>query len=120
MLPCQKPKKKRQEPIDYPDGPDGKQILNLETTEGRRIYKERTWEMWRRQQGLCAICLRQHLPTFDHEAGRGAGKRDDRIEVDGEPKNAALCIICQSRKGSKRYKWVNGAYVPTNKFKEVA
>jgi hypothetical protein len=59
-------------------------------------------------------------PTFDHEAGRGAGKQDDRIEVAGLWQNAAVHEICNSLKGSKRYKWVNGVYKPVEKYKEKA
>jgi hypothetical protein len=40
--------------------------------------------------------------TFDHENGRSAGKRDDRIEIDGKPINAAVHKSCNSARGSTR------------------
>jgi hypothetical protein len=46
--------------------------------------------------------------TFDHEAGRGMGgaKRDDRIEVDGKRKNAAVHFGCNAAKGSRKVHYV--------------
>jgi len=63
--------------------------------------------MRERQSELCAICglwMKEEETTFDHEDGRGigGGHRDDRIEVDGEPQNAAVHLHCNVRKGSKR------------------
>lgn len=123
MLACQMPKKKRREPIDYPEGLGGREICNLKSAEGRRIYWERTYLMEILQSFCCAICgkwMHRGEATFDHEAGRAAGKQDDRIEVDGKRKNAALCVACQGLKGSKRYKWQGGKYLPVTKFQEVA
>jgi hypothetical protein len=60
---------------------------------------------------------------FDHESGRGhgGGNRTDAIlDAEGNWVNAALCHNCNQWKGSRRYKWVNGSYLPVEKFKEVA
>lgn len=117
MLACQRKKLPRQGAVKK----NGK-VLNLETKEGLREYRSRTWEMSDRQKELCAICGYWMLrPTFDHEAGRGAGKRDDRIVDDGGNWiNAAVHEHCNCLKGSKRYKWVNGVYKPVEKYREVA
>lgn len=40
--------------------------------------------------------------TFDHEAGRTAGHRDDRIEVNGVIQNAAVHLLCNGLRGSSR------------------
>jgi hypothetical protein len=58
---------------------------------------------------------------MDHQDGRGhgGGIRDDRTIVNGEWHNAAVHGICNTRKGSKRYRWVNGKYVPVNNSQEV-
>lgn len=84
---------------------------------GRREYRERIRKMVIRQDFRCAICMgyiETFTGTFDHQDGRGSGggHRDDRIEIDGKPYNAALCINCNSEKGSKRYHWRNNEYVP--------
>ena len=102
----------------YP--PDFREVCNMQKKAGRQEYYSRTLQMLNRQDGRCAIC---HNPLFflwveyDHEAGRGANgaHRDDRIEVDGHWQNAALCRTCNSEKGSKRYHWVDGVYVPVPK-----
>ena len=123
MLPCQRPPKKRREPIDYPDGEGGREILNLETAQGLRIYKSRTLIMAELQNFLCAMCgLWMAVPTFDHADNRCAGHQDDRIldMATGRRINAALCVPCQGLKGSKRYAWVNGKYTEVVKIREVA
>lgn len=118
MLACQRQKLPRKGAYKFLGE---KEILDLGTTEGLRKYKVRTIEMSIRQDGLCAICGRFMVrPTFDHEGGRGAGKRDDRIEADGHWINAALHEICNGLKGSKRYKWVQGKYLPVVRVREVA
>lgn len=105
--------------------PDGREVCNCRTRSGSIEYRSRTAAMERRQQYLCAICgIGRQWFTFDHQNGRGMGGarggaiRDDRIEVDGEWFNAALCVTCQSMKGSRRYRWFkeNGQtkYVPQN------
>jgi hypothetical protein len=97
--------------------PDGREVCNLRVKAGKQEYYTRTIMMLERQKMLCAICLHGiHYiwAEFDHEAGRGSGggHRDDRIEVDGHWQNAAVCRGCNSRKGSQRYHWVDGKYIP--------
>lgn len=92
---------------------DGREVVHR-----AQIYIERTEAMARRQKNKCAMCVLSFAivgrPTFDHEAvrGMGGGHRDDRIEVNGKWQNAALCVACNTLKGSKRYSWVNGVYQP--------
>ena len=84
--------------------PDGKQILNLNTKRGLDTYLERTHEMRARQNNMCPWCglfMRKDDTTFDHQRGRGAGKRDDRIVIDGKPFNNALHYKCNGEKGSQ-------------------
>ena len=79
--------------------------------EGRAEYKRRKKAMWERQKGIC--CLYGFLPqcpgklmlkdcTFEHEDGRGGGKRDDRIVLpDGTWINGVSHLLCNSLKGSR-------------------
>ena len=102
--------------------PDGRQVCNLKTVAGKDEYDSRRYQMVRRQRFLCAICgLLKIFLFFDHEAGRGhnAAHRDDRLlHEDGRWKNAALCATCNSLKGSKRYHWCDGKYIPVdNRFR---
>jgi len=116
MLACQKPKRVKRLPIVVFD--DGREVCTA-TVQGWRIYKGRLYVMEVRQQFRCAICERTEgsKMQFDHQDGRGhsGGRRDDRIEVDGQWKNAALCENCNLAKGSKRYAWLNGKYLPVTK-----
>jgi hypothetical protein len=93
--------------------PDGREILDLKTTAGATEYQRRKLEMWERQGRRCAlqitdICKQRqgrwpkNETQFDHQNGRGAGKQDDRIEVNGVPQNATLCGWCNTAKGSRR------------------
>jgi len=98
--------------------PDGREILDLKTKAGADVYQRRKLEMWDDRQGKrCALMITDICKQrqgrwpkdeiqFDHEHGRGAGKRDDRIEVlrDGKmvPQNAAVCPWCNSAKGSRK------------------
>jgi len=89
---------------------DGREVCQ-ENTAGRREYRRRTLAMRDRQGELCARCgewMSEADTTFDHENGRGGGKRDDRIEVDGERQNAALHGKCNHEKGSKREPYLFG------------
>jgi hypothetical protein len=107
-----KPKARKREPIKLFGA---KEVLDLKTAEGRRTYTNRTVRMESRQGGLCALCSRPGYLTFDHECGRGMGgaNRNDAIfDSEGNWINAALCVPCQGFKGSKRYHWQNGFYVP--------
>jgi hypothetical protein len=38
--------------------------------------------------------------TFDHDDGRRGGRHDDRIEIDGKRKNAAVHKLCNGERGS--------------------
>lgn len=101
---------------------DGREVCGL-NPGGRSEYRRRLWIMCERQSWQCAMCLRsmKHFeiretrfkengclfsgaPTFDHESGRGmgGGHRDDRIEVEGKWHNAAVCLACNTEKGSRR------------------
>lgn len=96
----------------YKELPDGAQICT-DTAAGKREYFNRTRLMAARQNELCAICNRFMIdPQFEHQEGRGmnGSHRDDRTEIDGEWHNAAVDGDCNIRKGSKRFKWVEGIY----------
>lgn len=85
-------------------GEGGKEVCS-DTLAGQKEYKRRVELMWRRQHGLCCNCrlpLELSKATFEHENGRGAGKRDDRLEVNGKPTNGASHEICNGERGSKR------------------
>jgi hypothetical protein len=89
----------------------------MDNKAGRAEYRWRTLEMRTRQKGIC--CLHAYCPvcpgamteeqaTFDHEYGRGGGKRDDRIELpDGTWINGACHAVCNVFKGSR--------YIPYNR-----
>ena len=100
--------------------PDGREILNLKTKAGADEYQRRKLEMWDRQGKRCALMITdickqrqgrwpKNETTFDHFSGRGAGgsKRDDRIWIDGNPVNAAVCGFCNSMRGSTRIPYIN-------------
>lgn len=86
---------------------DGREACQLNTKAGRDEYSQRTRLMWERQGKTCRICHKRLAlanAVFEHEQGRGfdGSHRDDRIEVDGKPINGAACIICNTKKGSRR------------------
>lgn len=92
--------------VEYPEGINGRQVCT-KSAAGLREYRKRIEFMWERQEGLCALCakpMRIAESTFDHENGRGmgAGKRDDRLILDGKPLNAAVHFWCNVEKGSRR------------------
>ena len=98
--------------------PNGREVLDLKTKAGMDEYQRRRMAMWERQGRRCAlqitdICKERHgrWPqdeiTFDHEAGRTSGKRDDRIEVNGKPQNASVCAWCNSEKSSRRIAYLD-------------
>lgn len=95
---------------------DGREVCD-KTVGGKYEYTRRTKAMARRQGFRCAIGgehMEESDAQFEHEAGRGSGggHRDDRIEVDGRWQNAAVCGSCNGEKGSKRYSWQEGLYLP--------
>ena len=96
---------------------DGREVIRTSTRAGRELYELRKRIMWERQGRMCGLqiskkCLKKlplRLAQFDHSNGRGlggssggAGKRDDRILVDGKPVNCAACPYCNAEKGSRR------------------
>ncbi len=106
--------------------PDGREVLQTrldhpEGAECRAEYKRRKNAMWERQKGIC--CLYGFLPecpgkleiklaTFEHEDGRGGGKRDDRISLpDGTWINGVSHLMCNSLKGSR--------HIPFNKARNA-
>ena len=80
---------------------DGREICS-DTPRGWLEYVRRKLLMLERQGFICASrkspeCLGSiNLVTavFHHSSGRGGGKRDDRIEVNGVEQNQALCWRC--------------------------
>jgi hypothetical protein len=96
---------------------DGREVIRTSTQAGRALYARRTRIMWERQGQMCGLqiskrCMKKlplRLAQFDHSDGRGlggssggAGKRDDRILIDGKPVNCAACPSCNAEKGSRR------------------
>jgi hypothetical protein len=106
-----KPKDIFREPESVRVYPDGREVLNKMTAEGKQEYRSRTLKMLDRQGERC--CLEGFAPmcpgllspdetTFEHEWGRGGGKRDDRIELpDGTWINGAAHARCNGWKGSR-------------------
>jgi len=86
--------------------PDGREVCNQKTFSGRMEYERRRDIMVDRQQRRCAMCAVSFdfkASTFDHQMGRNAKYKDERIWTpDGNPQNAALCWDCNDEKGSKR------------------
>ena len=108
--------KKVREPIKI--FPDGREILNIKTKAGMDEYQRRRLEMWERQGRRCAlqitdICKQRkgRWPKdeiqFDHENGRGAGKQEDRIEIEGKQINSAVCPWCNNAKGSRKVPYID-------------
>jgi hypothetical protein len=95
--------------------PDGREVCNIRTTAGTVEYKKRVSLMVQRQKDICCLygfcphcpqVLTGYVSTFEHENGRGGGKRDDRIELpDGRWINGAAHVVCNQWKGSRRIKY---------------
>lgn len=108
ITPHPKPGKRKREWIKV--YPDGREVLNLDTKRGLEEYRNRRLEMARRQNWSCCLIpfgcgchprsLNTQTITFEHENGRGAGKRDDRIEKNGRWLNGASNFDCNGWKGS--------------------
>lgn len=88
--------------------PDGKERC-LDNDAGRREYALRRNAMAERQNWICGCGCGNRMVsypgsvfsvTFEHVDGRGAGRRDDRIEIDGTPYNKAFSWSCNIRAGS--------------------
>ena len=106
MLQCYRKlfKRKPEAVIVYPCG---REVCVKTTKAGREEYLRRTLEMWKRQRYLCPVCtmvIGRSEVSFDHEDPRrmGGGFRDDRIMVNGYPKNFCTHLVCNSHRGSKR------------------
>lgn len=92
--------------------PDGREVCCIRTRQGSAEYKRRTTQMAERQGWLCClygICpdcpgvMTPETVSFEHENGRGGGKRDDRIVLpDGTRINGAAHVQCNQWKGSRR------------------
>ena len=107
-----KPSQVKREPVAVKVFADGREQCNIKTTAGNAEYHRRKWLMWERQGRRC--CLEGFLPecpgalraaecTFEHEHGRTAGHRDDRIELpDGTWINGAAHMVCNGIKGSRK------------------
>lgn len=83
---------------------DGREICTA-SAGGEAEYARRRLEMRRRQGELCCLCgqwMAVEDTTFEHENGRGGGKHDDRIEIDGVRVNGASHLKCNSERGSKK------------------
>lgn len=122
-----KPGKKLRPPVKV--FPDGREQCDLKTKLGQDDYSRRKRAMWERQKGRCSLMIttlcklmQGKLPfsecTFEHSAGRGAGKRDDRIEKLNpetgkmEPINSVACSWCNNEKGSRPLSAVLADVVP--------
>ena len=96
---------------------DGREVIRTSTRAGRELYRLRLRIMWERQGRMCGLQISKSCPIklplrraqFDHSNGRGmggssggAGKRDDRILINGNPVNCAACAYCNAEKGSRR------------------
>ncbi len=101
--------------------PDGREICGTHGKHrcktGTVEYRSRVVKMLARQEGIC--CLYGYNPdcpgrlsvseaTFEHEYGRGAGNRDDRLERP-DPRtgemvwlNGAAHLLCNGWKGSRK------------------
>jgi hypothetical protein len=107
---------------------DGKEVCNLKHPEGWAEYKYRILLMWLRQDGICCNCrleLKLSEATFEHEDGRGAGRRDDRIAIfDEEGRfvrhlNGASHSGCNRKRGSRRTELFHGNNCVVEEPKEV-
>jgi hypothetical protein len=109
-----KPKDEKRQPVAaLLVFPDGREVCNLDTAAGTRLYVARIQEMAIRQD--CRCCLESYAPacpgslslnhaTLEHEHGRGSGgsKRDDRTVLpNGTWINGAAHRACNSWKGSR-------------------
>ena len=97
---------------------DGREVIKTSTRAGRELYRLRLRIMWERQGRMCGLqiskkcpiklpttgMLNSTIPVGGAWAGSsgGAGKRDDRILIEGKPVNCAACADCNAEKGSRR------------------
>ena len=106
--------KHKAEPIKIFNG--GREVIDTNTTDGWKEYRQRVYDMLERQNGFCCLLgvapmctgiLTRREATFEHEYGRGmgGGKRDDRIEVDGVWQNGAAHEECNEWKSSRKIQY---------------
>lgn len=90
---------------------DGREVCNKHTDGGLAEYHERLRICYQRQYDpavryhRCCNCkkrLEWGDVCFEHENLRTAGKIDERVEVDGKPRNGASHVICNLKRGSRR------------------
>lgn len=105
----------KHEPVTVRVHRDGREVCNMLTAAGKVEYGRRIALMAERQKNICCLfgfvkecpgSLLGYHPTFEHENGRGGGKQDDRVEVDGHWLNGAAHLLCNHIKGSR--------YIPYN------
>jgi len=107
-----KPKDQKREPVSAVHvRPDGREVCDLNISAGRAEYRRRVEEMRIRRKHMCCLygyapmctgALRVASATFEHERGRGGGKRDDRVSLpDGTWINGAAHLACNNWKGSR-------------------
>jgi len=83
---------------------DGREICQTQTRTGAEEYALRRMLMRARQHNLCCLCglwMSVESTTFEHQHGRGGGRHDDRIEIDGKRVNGASHYICNKERGSQ-------------------
>lgn len=103
--------------------PNGREICNPATDEGRAEYKYRTLLMWIRQDGWCCFHEYEFCPgrlklqdaTFEHEGKRTKGQQDDRISYfdaagKEQPLNGAAHGKCNRIAGSRKLPIWHGTY----------
>ena len=107
-----KPGQIRKVPVVVKVFRDGREKINLNCKAGRDEYVRRKHVMFNRQGKQCGLIISPQCKErngrwplteiqFGHDVSRGGGKQDDRIEVDGKPKNHALCSWCNSMQVSQ-------------------
>lgn len=77
----------------------------LDNSSGRKEYRRRTLEMRERQGELCCLCAKwmsEEETSFEHQDGRGGGKRNDAIWKEGQRYNGASHSLCNGARGSRR------------------
>lgn len=84
---------------------DQREICQQQTKAGADEYRLRRMLMRARQNNLCCLCglwMSEEECSFEHENGRGGGKREDRILIDGKRVNGASHCRCNMERGSRR------------------
>jgi 5-methylcytosine-specific restriction endonuclease McrA len=95
-------KRQKLEPIFYPEGPSGREVINTDSAEGKRILssrRERAWNIYGRCCWMCGKPLSFEEMELEHilPKGMNGSTHDDR-----QKNLAAACHDCNSKKGSSR------------------